>query len=84
MNHVNLLLRRAPHKALLRKFNASIGSHRRSGLDPRYEYGIALAPLGKSSVGKETLMLVELSIILIGHDSHISAELAKALQLVDA
>jgi hypothetical protein len=33
---------------------------------------------------KETLMLVELSIIPIGHNTHMSAELAKALQLIDA
>jgi uncharacterized protein YqgV (UPF0045/DUF77 family) len=29
-------------------------------------------------------MLVELSIIPIGHNTHMSAELAKALQLMDA
>ena len=29
-------------------------------------------------------MLIELSIIPVGHNSHMSAELAKALQLVDA
>jgi uncharacterized protein (TIGR00106 family) len=40
--------------------------------------------LEKHSAGEEISMLVELSIIPVGHGPHMSAELAKALQLVDA